>query len=90
MYVLWHVSFVPQMFEWDDIMGCNVEKCKHVPSEGVAAFMKRAVEKADAQYRKVHLVILLCLLCGIIHVAMSRPLPAPFLQSLPVATKAKL
>ena len=41
------------MYDVEDIMGCNVDKCKHVPSEGIAAFMKRAVDRADAAYRKV-------------------------------------
>ena len=41
------------MYDTEDIMGCNVDKCKHVPSEGIAAFMKRAVDRADAAYRKV-------------------------------------
>ena len=41
-----------QMYDLEDIMGANVDKCKNVPSEGCASFMKRAVDKADAIYRK--------------------------------------
>ena len=41
------------MYDMADIMGCNVDKCRHVPSEGMGAFMKRAVDKADGVYRKV-------------------------------------
>ena len=42
-----------EMFDLEDIMGANIDRCKHIPSEGVASFMKRAVDKADAIYRKV-------------------------------------
>ena len=41
------------MYDLEDIMGANIDKCKNVPSEGCASFMKRAVDKADAIYRKV-------------------------------------
>ena len=37
---------VLQMYDIEDIMGCNVDKCKHIVSEGCASFMKRAVNKA--------------------------------------------
>ena len=39
------------MYDLEDIMGANVDKCKNVPSEGCASFMKRAVVKADAILR---------------------------------------
>ena len=41
------------MYDLEDTMGANVDKCKNVPSEGCASFMKSAVDKADAIYRKV-------------------------------------
>ena len=37
---------VLQMYHIEDIMGCSVDKCKHIVSEGCASFMKRAVNKA--------------------------------------------
>ena len=53
------------MYDMEDIMGCTVDKCKNVPSEGLASFMKRAVDKADGIYRKVRscTFVLSCFLC---------------------------
>ena len=33
-------------------MGCDVAKCRHVPSEGIAAFMRRAVLLAEKRFRE--------------------------------------
>ena len=48
------------MLDIEDIMGCNVDKCKHIVSEGCASFMKRAVSKADAIYRKACCILVAC------------------------------
>ena len=48
------------MFDIEDIMGYNVDKCKHIVSEGCASFMKCAVNKADAIYRKACCILFAC------------------------------
>lgn len=36
----------------EDLVGCDVAKCRHVPSEGFAAFMRRSVSLAEKRFRE--------------------------------------
>ena len=40
------------MLDMEDLMGCDVSKCRHVPSEGIAAFMRRAVSLSEKRFRE--------------------------------------